>query len=213
MTIDINESNPDELWIIHQGSKLQSIFFAIMGFLFQVLFVWAYWSFLDASGPWAFFWLGLINSEFFPLTSLLFLFGGGCFLVAIKEAFWIECWIIKRELSLKIPGIQKQWQLFSWSRTKTISKDKIQSLRIHTIPLDTLKLFNRYQLEVDHQGSINSPLETSVLYSDDSELAGGTILRLAEKIQALLNITEGIERLEAQVQNHVKKKEGRKRGI
>ena len=141
MTIDIDESNPDELWIIRQGSKLQSIFFAIMGFLFQVLFVWAYWSFLDASGPWAFFWLGLINSEFFPLTSLLFLFGGGCFLVAIKEAFWIECWIIKRELSLKTPGIQKQWQLFSWSRTKTISKDTFESV------LSNNKDFDKYVSE------------------------------------------------------------------
>lgn len=212
MTIDIDESNPDELWIIRRGSKLQSFFFAVIGFLFQLLFVWAYWSFLDATGPWAFLWLSLINSDYFPFVSLLFLFGGGCFLIALKEGGWIESWIIKKELSSKTPGIQKQWKLFKWSRSKIISKDQIRSLRIHTIPLDTLKLFNRYQLEVDHQGSINSPLETFVLYSDDSELACGTILRLAEKIQEMLNLTEGIERTEAPRVIQVNKKERRKKG-
>ncbi|MFX0125944.1 MAG: hypothetical protein ACFFAE_20150 [Candidatus Hodarchaeota archaeon] len=195
MTIDIDESNPDEICIILRGSKLQSIFFAVMGFFFQVLFIWAYWSFLDVSGPWAFFWLGLINSDFFPFTSLLFLFGGGCFLIAIKEGIWIERWIIKKELSLQIPGIQRQWQLYKWSRIKTIPRDQIRSLRIHTIPLDNLKLFNRYQLELDYQGVDNSPLETSILYSDDSELAGAVILRLADKIKEILNLTEKIERI------------------
>lgn len=197
MTSTFIESNPDELWIIRRGNKLQSVFFVIMGFFFQLLFVWAYWSFLDATGPWAFFWLGLINSDYFPFTSLLFLFGGGCFLIAIKEGGWIESWIIKKELSTKTPGVQKQWQLFKWSRVKTFPKDQIRSVRIHTIPLDTLKLFNRYQLEVDYQGTLHSPIETYVLYSDDSELAGATIIRLADQIQEILNLIEGIERTEA----------------
>ncbi|UCG00980.1 MAG: hypothetical protein JSW11_15350 [Candidatus Heimdallarchaeota archaeon] len=197
MTFDINESNPNELWITHHGSKLKSLFFMIMGFLFQVLFVWAYWSFLDASGPWAFFWLGLINSDLFPFTSLLFLFGGGCFLIAIKEGMWTESWIIKKELSLKTPGIQKQWQLFQWSRMKTISRNQIRSLRIHIIPLDTLKLFNRYQLEVDYQLSDDSPLETSILYSDETRLAGARTNQLAKKIQETLNLSERIDMKEA----------------
>ncbi|MFX1285001.1 MAG: hypothetical protein ACFFB5_15170 [Promethearchaeota archaeon] len=197
MTKTFIESNPDELHIIRRGNKLQSVFFVIMGFFFQLLFVWAYWSLLDATGPWAFFWLGLINSDYFPFISLLFLFGGGCFLIAIKEGGWIESWIIRRELPTKKPGIQKQWQLFKWSGVKTVPKDQIRSVRVHTIPLDTLKLFNRYQLEVDCQITPNSPIETHVLYSDDSELAGGTIIRLANQIQEILNLTEGVERTEA----------------
>jgi len=197
MTIDINESNPDELWIIQRGSKLQSVFFAIMGFLFQVLFLWAYWSFLDTSGPWAFFWLGLINSDFFPFTSLLFLFGGGCFLVAIKEGLLIEAWIIYKEITLNTPGIEKIWQLSRWSRKVEISRDQIRSLRIHKIPLDTLKLFNRYQLEIDYQKTDTSPLETSILYSADNESASAKITQLARKIQEILNLPANIDRKEA----------------
>ena len=194
---EFNESNPDELWIIRRGSKHRSLFFLIMGSLFQILFVWAYWSFLDTTGPWAFFWLGLINSEFFPLTSLLFLFGGGCILIAIREAGWVESWIIKKELFPKTPGLEKRWQLFNWTKSNSIPMDQIQSLRIHTIPLDALKLFNRYQLEIDYQVSIDSPLEKIVLYADDSRLAGATTIRLAEKIREILKMTEEIERTEA----------------
>ena len=197
MTIDINEPNPDELWIIQRGSKLQSVFFAVMGFLFQVLFIWAYWSFLDTSGPWAFFWLGLINSEFFPFTSLLFLFGGGCFLIAIKEGFLIESWIIYKQIALNTPGIEKRWQLSRLSRKVVISRDQIRSLRIHKIPLDTLKLFNRYQLEVDYQKTDTSTLETSILYSADNEFASAKITQLARKIQGILNLPENIDRKEA----------------
>ena len=197
MVIDINESNPGELWIIQRGSKFQGIFFAVMGFLFQVLFVWAYWSFLDASGPWAFFWLGLINSEFFPFTSLLFLFGGGCFLLAIKEGILIECWIITKEMYVNTPGIQKRWQLLRWSRKLEIPRYQIRSLRIHKIPLDTLKLFNRYQLEVDYQKNDTSPLETSILYSADNESAGVKTTQLARKIQTILNLPGNIDRKEA----------------
>ena len=209
MTTDIDESNPGELLIIQRGNKLQSIFFVVMGIFFQVLFIWAYWSFLDASGPWAFFWLGLINSEFFPFTSLLFLFGGGCFLVAIKEGLWIESWIAKKELVPNTPGLQKRWQLLRWSRTKSITKDQIRSIRVHKIPLDTLKLFNRYQFEVDYQGIDDSPPKTAILYSDDKESASATVFRLAKKIQDILNFPEEIEKKEAshEIQPNRKKRE------
>ncbi|MFX0015492.1 MAG: hypothetical protein ACFFB2_12335 [Promethearchaeota archaeon] len=197
MTNTLIESHPEKIQIIQRGNKLQSVFFIVMGCFFQLLFVWAYWSFLDATGPWAFFWLGLINSDYFPFISLLFLFGGGCFLIAIKEGAWIESWIIKKELSPKIPEVQKKWQLFKWSGVKTIPKDQIRSIRVHTIPLDTLKILNRYQLEIDCQGTSNSSAETHVLYSDDSKLAGATIIQLAHQIQEILNLTKGIEQIEA----------------
>ncbi|MFW9902691.1 MAG: hypothetical protein ACFFFH_00045 [Candidatus Thorarchaeota archaeon] len=212
MTTDIDESTPGEVWIIQRGNKLQSIFFALMGMIFQILFIWAYWSFLDASGPWAFFWLGLINSDFFPFTSLLFLFGGGCFLVAIKEGMWIESWIVKKELVSKTPGLQKRWQLFRWSRTKTITKDQIQSLRIHKIPLDMLKLLNRYRLELDYQSSGDSPLETVILYSDDKELAGVTVNRLAKTIQEILGISQKIEKKETPQVTQIDKKKRKESG-
>jgi hypothetical protein len=141
--------------------------------------------------------LGLINSEFFPFTSLLFLFGGGCFLIAIKEGLWIESWIAKKELVPNTPGLQKRWQLFRWSKAKSITKGQIRSLRVHKIPLDTLKLFNRYQFEVDYQGTDDSPLETAILYSDDNESASTTAFRLAKKIQGILSFPKEIEKKEA----------------
>ena len=215
MTVELKEPNPNELWIIRRGSKYRSFFFVLLGSLFQILFIWAYWSFLDTTGPWAFFWLGLIYSEFFPFTSLLFLFGGGCFLIAIREAGWIESWIIKKELLPETSGLEKRWQLFKWSKSKQILMDQIHSLRINTIPLDPLKLTNRYQIEIDCQVSIDSPLlEKKVLYSDESKLAGATTLRLAEKIQELLRMVEDIERTEAprsiQVNPRVLTKKGKK---
>ena len=199
MTTDINESNFDELSIIKRGSKPRGLFFLIMGLLFEILFFWAFWSFVDTTSPLAFFWLGLIYSEFFPFTSLLlFLFGGGCFLIAIREIGWMESWIIKKQLFLETPGIQKRWQLFEWTgKSKLIPKNQIKTLRVHKIPLDALKLFNRNQLEVDYQVSIDSPLEKVVLYADDSEFAGATTIRLAEKIREILEITEEIEQTEA----------------
>ncbi|MFX0205175.1 MAG: hypothetical protein ACFFDT_04255, partial [Candidatus Hodarchaeota archaeon] len=214
------ESNSDELCIIKRGSKPQGLFFLIIGLLFEFLVFWAFWSFLDTTNPLAFFWLGLIYSEFFPFTSLLlFLFGGGCFLIAIREIGWIESWIIKKKLFHGTPGIQKRWQLFEWTgRSLLIPKNQIKTLRVHKIPLDALKLLNRYQLEIDYQISIDSPLlEKNVIYSDESKLAGATTLRLAEKIREILKMTEEIERTEAapraiQVSsftNHKKKREKR----
>jgi hypothetical protein len=197
MTIELKESNPNELWIIRSGSKLKSLFFGIIGIMFQTLFIWGYWSFLDNTGPWAFLWLSLINSELFPFISILFLFGGGCFLIAAREIGWIESWIIKKELFPKTPGIQKRWQFFKWSREKNVSKDQIYSLRIHTIPLDRLKLFNRYQLEIGYLDAVDSTLSNLVIYTDESEMAAATTLRLAQKIKEILEFPKDIERSEA----------------
>ncbi|MHA2224504.1 MAG: hypothetical protein ACXAC8_04835 [Candidatus Hodarchaeales archaeon] len=197
MTIEFDEANPKELRIIKRGSKLRSLFFALMGLLFQILFVWGYWSFLDTTGPWVFFLLGIINSEMFPFTAVLFLFGGGCFLIAIKEGVWIECWIINKKVSPERHGIERRQQLFRWTRSTFVLKNHIQALRIHTIPLDRIKSYNRYQLEIDYFVSSESPVENLVIYSDDSENAHATILRITQKIHELLEISQEIEGTEA----------------
>jgi hypothetical protein len=197
MTFEFNEPSRNELEIIRSGSKLKSLFFSILGIMFQTLFIWGYWSFLDNTGPWAFLWIGLINSELFPFISILFLFGGGCFLIAAREIGWIETWIIKKELFPQIPGIQKRWQFFKWSREKNISKDQIYSLRIHTVPLDKIKLFNRYQLEIGYLDAIDSTLSTLVIYTDETMSAAATTLRLAQKIKEILEFPNDIERTEA----------------
>lgn len=195
--VQIDESNVDELRIIQKGSKYRGFFFVLMGSLFQILFLWAYWSFLDTTGPWAIFWLSLINSDFFPFLSILVLFGGGCFLIAVREFGWIVTIIIKKSLLHKTPGIQKSWQLFRWTRDEMILNKQILSLRIHTIPLDKLKLHNSYRLEITYRNSRGASLENLVLYTDDSELARVMTSRLAKKVQEILEIPGEIERTEA----------------
>ena len=110
--ITLHESISDEIKIVKKGSKERGLFFGILGSLFQIIFLWGYWSFLDETGPWAIFWLSIINSEFFPFTFLLFVFGAGCILVAIREFGWEESLVIKTKLSNEIPGVRKKLRLF-----------------------------------------------------------------------------------------------------
>ncbi|MHA2245430.1 MAG: hypothetical protein ACXADY_10735 [Candidatus Hodarchaeales archaeon] len=197
MPTEVDESNKDELSIIQRGSKQRSIFFACMGLLFQILLMWSFWTFLDITGSWAFFWLGIINSEFFPFISILFLFGGGCFLLALREGGWVESWIIKKDLIPESPGILKKYQLFMLSRSIIIPRNQIQTLRIHSIPLDRIKVFNSYRIEIDYRLSFETPLETLVIFSDDSEFAGAITQRLAQKIREILELSTEIDHTES----------------
>ncbi len=188
MPTTIDESKKDEIQIIKRGSIPRAIFFFTMGLIAQILLVGVYWNFLEASGPWAFFWLGLINSELFPFFQTVFLFGGGCFLITFRETGWTERWIIKKELLPDSVGIQQTKRLFRWSRTLTISKSQIKTINLHTIPLDRIKLFNRYQIEIIYQLSAEGPLESNVIYKDDSESAKSKVFRLVERIQEILDL-------------------------
>ncbi|UCE14994.1 MAG: hypothetical protein JSV04_07395 [Candidatus Heimdallarchaeota archaeon] len=194
--IQIDESRQDELRIIQKGSKRRGLYFVLMGSIFQILFLWAYWSFLDTSGPWAIVWLSLINSDFLPFISILFLFGGGCFLIAIRELGWIVTLTVKRDLLDETPGIQRSLQLFSWTRLEMVLNKQINSLRIHTVALDKLELHKRYHLEITYQNSRNV-VENLVLYTDDGELASAMTLQLATKIQEILKLPGEIERTES----------------
>jgi hypothetical protein len=188
MPITFDESKKDELKIIQRGSTPRALFFFTMGLIAQILLVWGYWNFLDATGPWAFFWLGVISSELFPFFQTIFLFGGGCFLVTLREAGWTELWIIKKDLFPDSAGIQQKKVLFRWSRIKTISKNQIKTINLHIIPLDRLKLFNRYQIEIQYRLSANGPPESDILYKDDSESAKSKVFHLVQRIQEILDI-------------------------
>jgi len=188
MPIIIDESKKDELKIIQRGSTSRALFFFIMGLIAQLLLIWGYWNFLEVTGPWTFFWLGMISSEFFPFFQTLFLFGGGCFLITIREVGWTELWIIKKELFPDSDGIQNIKMLFRWPRTKSIVKDQITTLRLHVVPLDRLKLYNRYQIEIDYRLTPNSSLESEILYKDDGETAKSNVFYLVRKIQEILKL-------------------------
>ncbi len=194
--IDLYESETD-VKISKKGSKQRGFFFLILGLIFQILFLWGYWSFLDASGSWATFWLTIINSEYFPFSTILFIFGAGCLLIAIREFRWQEAWIIKTTLFPETPGVQKRWKLFKWSGSKEIVQNQIVTLRIHTIPLDKYKLYQRYLLEIDYQETSDSNVKTLVLYKENDDSTHSTTMRLAGKIQEILAISEEIERTEA----------------
>lgn len=200
MPISFDESKEGEFKIIQRGSTPQALFFFIMGLIAQILLIWGYWNFLESTGPWAFFWLGLINSELFPFFQSIFLFGGGCFLVTLREAGWKEFWIIKKDLLPDFTGIQQKKGLFRWLRVKTISKYQIKLINLHVIPLDRIKLFNRYQIEIEYQLSIDGPLEHDIIYKDDSESAKSQVFHIVKRIEEILDLS--VQKTEAEPPVH-----------
>jgi hypothetical protein len=186
-----------EVRLTKRGNKQRGLFFLILGTIFQILFVWGYWSFLDATGPAATFWLAIINSEYLPFTTILFIFGAGCILIAIREFGWQEAWIIKTTLLPNNPGIEKKWKLFWYSKSKKIVQNQIITIRMHSIPLDKYKLYQQYQLELDYTDTDESKAKTVVLYKDEDITTASTAERLATKIHEILGISTEIERTQA----------------
>ncbi len=188
MPTTFDESKKGELRIIQRGSTHRVLFFFSMGVIVQLLLVLGYWHFIETMGFWAFFWLGVLSSEFFPIFQTIFLFGGGCFLISVHEAGWRELWIIKKDLHPDSAGIRQIKTLFKWSRMKTISKDQIKMINLHIIPLDKLKLINRYQIEIKYRLSADGPLENEILYKDVNGSAKSEVFHLTKRIQEILDI-------------------------
>ena len=208
--ITLHESISDEIKIVKKGSKERGLFFGILGSLFQIIFLWGYWSFLDETGPWAIFWLSVINSEFYPFTFILFVFGAGCILVAIREFGWEESLIIKTKLSNGIPGVKKELRLFRWSRTTTILNNQIVTLRLHSIQLDQFGINKAYQIELDYREEINSSLKTIKVYRDNEDKINTAVQRLVEKIHRILSLSGEIEKTESATLQLERKKGGEK---
>jgi hypothetical protein len=208
--IAIHESTSDEIRIVRKGSKERGFFFIILGSLFQIIFLWGYWSFLDETGPWAIFWLSIINSEFFPFTFVLFVFGAGCILVAIREFGWVESLVIKKKLSKEIPGLQKELRLFRWSRTTTILNKQIVTLRLHSILLDQVGMNKSYQIELDYWEEPNSSTKTLIVYKSHEDKMYFPAQRLTEKIHEILSLSAEIEKTESATILLEKKKGGEK---
>jgi hypothetical protein len=178
--------------------------------LFQIIFLWGYWSFLDETGPWAIFWLSIINSEFYPFTFILFIFGAGCILVAIREFGWEESLVIKTKLSKEIPGLKKELRLFRWSRVTIILTNQIVSLRLHSIQLDQFSINKAYQIELDYREKTNSSLKTIVVYKENEATTHSPAKRLVEKIHEILSLSDEIEKTESTTLQLDRKKGGEK---
>ncbi len=206
--VTISESSSNEIKIVRKGSKERGLFFGIMGSLFQIIFIWGYWRFLDETGPWAIFWLSIINSEFYPFTFILFVFGAGCILVAIREFGWEESLVIKTKLSKEIPGLKKESRLFRWSRITTILNNQIVTLRLHSIQLDQFNINKAYQIELDYREETNSTLKTIKIYRDNEDNIHTTAKRLVEKIHRILSLPGEIEKTESAILPLDRKKKG-----
>ena len=200
------ESNTDEIKIIRKGRKERGFFFGILGILFQIIFLWGYWSFLDETGSWAIFWLTIIYSEFFPFTFISFVFGTGCILIAVREFGWEETLIIRTNLFEEIPGLQKGVRLFRWLRTTTVLNTQIAALRLHSIQLDKVGINKVYQIELDYQEVANSSLKTIKIYGDNEDKLYITAQRLIERIHGILSLPKEIEKTESTALQLDKKK-------
>ena len=194
--INLYESET-EVRLTKRGNKQRGLFFLILGVMFQILFLVGYWPFLDLTDLRTTFWRMIINSEYFPFITILFIFGAGCILIAIREFGWQEEWIINTSLLPDMPGIQKKWTLFWYSGRKNISQNQIVAIRIHSIPLDKYKVYQQKQLEIDYVDTDESDVKTVVLYKDEENLTSSTAERLATKIHAILGISTEIERSQA----------------
>lgn len=179
----IDESKSDKISIIKSGRKRIAFFFLLLGMMFQTLFVWGLWTISDLSGIWTFLILGIIQSEIFPFLSVIFLFGGGCFLIVFRELGWKEhIMIMNSDVGRILIGVQ----FFRWQRSQEILRDQIQTIRIHTIPLDRIGMLNRHQLEIDYWLKDKTNLTTYLIYVDNEGETRSTVTRLASKIHVLL---------------------------
>lgn len=188
MSTEIIESDPNKLQFVKRGNKRSGFFFLLMGLMFQILFLWGLWMVADQSGIWTFFTLGIIQSEIFPYLSIVFMFGGGCFLIVFREFGWKEHITIMNTGSSRI---LIGTHFFRWQRGQEILTDQIRTIRIHTIPLDLIGMINRYQLEIDYWLTDKTKLRTLLIYVDKEGKSRSTVTRLASKIHVLLG--EGIQ--------------------
>ncbi|MFW9779794.1 MAG: hypothetical protein ACFFE8_13145 [Candidatus Heimdallarchaeota archaeon] len=183
MPTEIFDTDPKELRIIRSGNRITALFFLILGLMFQILFVWGLLTFAEASGIWALLTLGVIQSELFPYLSIVFMFGGGCLLVALREVGWMEYTLVKNG---KEGRIILGSAFLRWKREQEILKNQVQVIRIHIIPLDMIGMVNRYQLEMDYEIAPGSDLSTLLIFVDKEGNAKTTVSRLASKVHLLL---------------------------
>ncbi len=189
--------NSDDIWIKRRGSRNRGIFFGILGFLFEIIFVYI-WVSLRSSDPELLYLIfTLYNTEVTPFLFIFFVFGAGCFLITLREFGWEESILIKQNLVQNTPGIRKQFRFFSWIRAVDIPKERIIALRLHTIFMDQLGLNKSYHIEVDYQETTNSPVTTLVLFRDYKDTLTEPAASLVNKIHDILALPEEIEKTES----------------
>lgn len=165
-----------------RGRKVTGLFFMILGTLFQIFFIWIYWSFVDSTGQFSFIWLTIIYSDLIPFIPILFMFGGGCFLIAMKEFFWVEGWSLKDEQFIIY------WQFFRLKKQRIVSFSQIQTTRINKIPLDQIGIFTQNRLEIDYCKPNQESVVTETLFIEESSDTTSTCYILERKIKQILDL-------------------------
>lgn len=183
--VEFVRQDPDHLFLRETGSPERGLFFITLGVLFEVLFVYGYWSLLDATGQWSWLWQTTLESELLPFTPLLLLFGGGCVLAGLKELFWQEIWLVQRSSATSEPIITRTLCFGSWRRETVFRKKFITRVELRTIPLDSTGSYLRYRLEFDVQQGENEPKEW-VLFEGDGELGGSDAYQIARATSDIL---------------------------
>ena len=171
-----------EVEFLKRGRKATGLFFLILGTLFQIIFIWMYWSFIDSTGQFSFIWLTIIYSDLIPFIPILFMFGGGCFLIAMKEFFWLEGW------HLKDGQLTIYWQFFRFKKRKFVPFSQIQTIRVNKIPLDKIGIFSQRRLEIDYLEPNQESVVTVTLFIEESSDTTSTCYILERKIKQILNL-------------------------
>ena len=208
--MEVYDSLSDEVRIIRKGSRKRGVFFILLGLIFQIIFLFGYWSFLDETGSLAIIWLTIANNEYFPFTFILFVFGAGCILAAVRDFGWEESLIIKVNLSKELPGLLRTQSLFWWSRSSIILNEQIVVLRLHSILLDEFGVNKSHQVELEYREEPNSRLNTIIIYNDIEDRVSSRSKQLVEKIHRILELSEEIEITESSTLLLEKKKKGEK---
>ncbi|MHA2248591.1 MAG: hypothetical protein ACXADY_26835 [Candidatus Hodarchaeales archaeon] len=165
-----------------RGRKTIGLFFMILGTLFQILFIWMYWSFVDSTGQFSFIWLTIIYSDLIPFIPILFMFGGGCFLIAMKEFFWLEGWC------LEDGQFTLYWQFFILKKEKFVPFSQIKKIRINKIPIDKIGIFSQRRLEIDYLEPNQESVVTVTLFIEESSDTTSTCYILERKAKQILDL-------------------------
>jgi hypothetical protein len=204
-----HESRPDKLddiWFRRKGNKRRGIFFGTLGVLFEIISFLVWFSLSSTDPELLFLLFTLFNSEMFPFLFIVFVFGAGCFLIALRDFGWEESIYITTDLIQNVPGIRKELRFFWWSRTTDILQTQIVTLRLHSILLDEFGINKSYLIELDYQKNAKSFIESLVLYKEPQDKTYEPALSLVNKIQDLLSLPQEFEKTESATLPRRKKK-------
>lgn len=198
MAFKISYTNNNEILLARKTAKILGSVFLIFGLSFEVILTWIIWSFFDITDPLAEFWLTIGQTWIIPISSFILVLGGGCIVIGLIKLGLNESIVIKKEIKPNISGIQLIRGIFFLKRKKLILSSNITGLKMYTIPLDELKMFMSYRLELIYKNATNSEQTTlsTILYQAEGSLAASDTLRLGKSIHNLLNLPFDLEKVE-----------------